>query len=286
MALWLIFPLAGALLLAGMRMMAMTIRADQILRVRDAPLQAALTVLLLTALAQSSGAVITVLIAAYARGDLDRRSAIAGVLGANVGTTSTAWLVAAGALPPWTGAVLGFFLCTALCCRTGRVRPALGLGLVLFSLYALCRAAQLLGALPQLDEIAAPPTLWLLGAGVSALTQSSSAAIGAVQVLGASLTARSALWYVAGCNVGTCITALCAGAVTNRKGMALAMVQLWFNLCACAIALVWGCTLSGMASAWRIAEIHTIFNGIPAVIWLAVLQRAPQCGAKPAKYRC
>lgn len=89
----------------------------------------------LTAVSQSSSAVTVLLVAAVCSGQISLFSAFGVLLGANIGTTATAWLVQLGQLPGVVGWLLPALLCLLLAWQSQNMRIACGLAVLLFGMH-------------------------------------------------------------------------------------------------------------------------------------------------------
>lgn len=233
--------------------------------------------LVLTALVQSSSAVSVLLVSAVSAKKIGLREAFGILLGVNVGTTATAWLALLGQLPGIVGIVLPATLCLLLVWGWKAPQAALGLGTVFFGMHWMTLGASGLlhgsGALP-LGALEKPISGFLWGSGITAFLQSSSATIGVLQAAAGSASMNMALVapIAAGCNVGTCVTALFAALPMGKKGKLLAMLHLLFNLgAACLLGVAWNLGLGAAlaqipAAGIQIAAFHTLFNLLPALL--------------------
>jgi phosphate:Na+ symporter len=265
-----------------------------------------------TALIQSSSAATVMVIGFVNAGLLTLKQAICVIIGTNVGTTATAWLVSisgigafkitAYALP---AVGLGFFL--HLGGRTRRAKHIgqifLGFGILFIGIDFMKNAFEPLENSARVQELFValgqrPLLAIIAGTVVTMLIQSSSAAIAVVQLLaigGAfSLDWQAALDiaipFVLGSNIGTTITAQLAALQTNVSARRTAWAHTVFNVAGVIIVypcVHWRCygdfviaispwALGPTTIAMSIAVAHTIFQFIGAVIWLplaGVLER-------------
>lgn len=246
----------------------------------------------LTAVSQSSSAVTVLLMAAVSARQLSLRAAFGILLGANIGTTATAWLAQLGQLPGAVGLVLPALLCLLLIWQTRRCRAALGLALLLFGMHTMTTGAQALlqGQGTELLQQALQ-TPWrggLWGAGVTAVLQSSSVTVGMLQaaVSSGALSMAAAAPVVAGNNLGTCVTALLAAIPAARGGRQLAGLHLLFNLFAAAVlTALWSLGLGQWlgripATSTGVAAFHTLFNLLPALGLLCAQSAVAFCRAR------
>ena len=264
-----------------------------------------------TALVQSSSATTVMVIGFVNAALLTLKQAICVIIGTNVGTTATAWLVSisGGALQitiyalPAVG--VGFLMMTLG--RTRRTKSIgqiiLGFGILFVGINFMKEAFRPLEKSPQVQEIFVslgnrPLLAILAGTVVTTLLQSSSAAIAIVQLL-ASEKAFGSDWqnvlnvsipFVLGSNIGTTITAQLAALQANLNAKRTAWAHTIFNLLGSCIAypfvhlglfglLVYKISpweLGPGTIAANIAIVHTVFNVANSCIFLpmsTVLQR-------------
>lgn len=191
---------------------------------------------LFTALVQSSSAVSAITVALVDARVLSLAGSFAVLLGANVGTTATAWLVSAkisglGAI----GIVLGALL--SILPRTSRVvgKSIFYFGLILFSLDLISTALEPVKQDPALGEwlaLASTPWIGLLaGAVATILVQSSSVVSGLVVLLvqAGVLDLTGAVAILVGANAGTTVTGLIASIPLGTAAKRTAVANLAFN---------------------------------------------------------
>jgi phosphate:Na+ symporter len=299
------------LFLFGMRLMSEGLRAAagrKLRRILESitkkPLVAFFVGAGITALLQSSSATTVMVVGFVNAGLLTLKQAICVIIGTNVGTTATAWLVSISGLAafkitayalPAVG--LGFLFHLA-----GKRRPTknfgqilLGFGILFVGIGFMKDAFSPLRESTRVQELfvslGTKPLLAILaGAVVTMLLQSSSAAIAIVQLLaiggafgGHWQTALNvAIPFVLGCNIGTTITAQLAALQANLNARRAAWAHTIFNVLGCVIAypfvrLGWFGSLVQMVSPWElgpatiapsIAIAHTIFNGANSGVFL------------------
>ena len=257
-----------------------------------------------TALIQSSSATSVMVIGFVNAGLLTLKQAISVIIGTNVGTTATAWLVSisgfgafkitAYALP---AAGLGFFLHAAG--RTRRLKSLgqilLGFGLLFIGIDFMKDAFGPLRDSPAVQELFMslghrPLLAILVGTVITVLLQSSSAAIAIIQLLaiGGALgldwqTALNiAIPFVLGSNIGTTATAQLAALQANLDARRAAWAHTVFNIAGVVLwyplihhgwmgsFVSWVCPwiLGAETIAMSIAVAHTIFQIAGAIIWL------------------
>lgn len=119
----------------------------------------------------------------------------------------------------------------------------------------------------------------LVGAGVTALLQSSSASVGILQALAATgaISLQASLFILFGQNIGTCVTALLASVGANRTAKRAAVVHLLFNIIGAALFIIialalplasWIEMLAGANLRLQIAFAHIIFNVVTTLLLL------------------
>ncbi|OHB58705.1 MAG: hypothetical protein A2173_04865 [Planctomycetes bacterium RBG_13_44_8b] len=257
-----------------------------------------------TAIIQSSSATTVIVIGLVNAGLLTLQQAIGVIIGANVGTTATAWLVSVSGLEfldisiyalPAVG--LGFLLYIG-----GRTRKwksiggiILGFGILFLGIDFLKGGFASLGDSPRVHEIfislGHKPLLALLaGLVLTMLIQSSSASIAVVQVLAMGgafgdnwvAALNTAIPFVLGSNIGTTITAQVAALQANRNGKRAAWAHTMFNVLGSVIAYpfvyaglfsrlvlaVCPWELGGSTVAATIAVAHSLFNVANSCVFL------------------
>jgi phosphate:Na+ symporter len=268
---------------------------------------------LVTAFIQSSSATTVIVIGLVNAGLLTLKQSIGVIIGSNVGTTATAWLVSiagfgglsieAYALP---AIGLGFLLQVG-----GRSRPMksvgtilLGFGLLFLGIEYMKDAFGPLQESPRVQGVfikygSNPFFAVLVGWGITMLVQSSSASIAIVQLLAMGgafgtnwqVALDMAIPFVLGSNIGTTITAQLAALQANRTARRTAWAHSMFNVLGTVIAfpcvaLGWYGHLVDFVMPWElsqstiaasIAVAHTTFNVVNSIVFLplaSVLEKA------------
>ena len=240
---------------------------------------------LVTAIIQSSSATTVMVVGFVNAGIMNLTQAAGVIMGANVGTTITAWLVSAN---EWAGALkpdffapfilgIGAFVITFSSKQklTQKAEIAVGFGILFIGLSSMSssiavyqdspifyKAFQVLGGNPILGI--------LVGAVVTAIIQSSSASVGILQTLAMRgiVNWRSAIFITLGQNIGTCITAILSSAGANKTAKRAAVIHLSFNVLGAAIYGVIMTIFFGVfpnlamqhISSTQISIFHSIFN--------------------------
>ncbi|WP_370402067.1 Na/Pi cotransporter family protein [Sulfitobacter sp. JB4-11] len=242
-----------------------------------------------TAIIQSSSITTVLLVGFISAGLMTTGQSVAVILGANIGTTITAQILAfkvtALALPVLS---LGFFVSFIARNKATREkgRIVLGLGMVFFGMAIMSDAMKPLRSFePFLDFMLSLDSVLLaalVGAGFTALVQSSSATTGILIVMaGQGLIAlEPAVALALGANIGTCVTALLASIGAPREAVRAALVHTLFNV---AGVLIWigfvdqladmaraisPDSLSGSGIPRQLANVHTFFNIVNALIFV------------------
>ena len=241
-----------ALFLFGMEQMAEALKAVAGERMRDIlsrltanRLMGALTGAFVTAVIQSSS-VTTVLVVGFITAGLMSVSQSVGIImGANIGTTITAQIIAFKVTKFALLMIAVGFAMTLLAKRERRRQQGaglMGLGLVFFGMAVMGEAmAPLRSYQPFLDAMVRlehPALGILVGALFTALVQSSSATTGIVIVMAGQglISLETGIALAFGANVGTCVTALLASIGKPREAVRAAAVHVLFNV---AGVLVW-----------------------------------------------
>lgn len=250
-----------------------------------------LTGLGITAIIQSSSATTVMVVGFVNSGLMTLKQAINVIMGANVGTTVTAWILSfAGVqsdnffirlLKPTSftpilaliGIVLYMFCKSSKKKDTGMI--LLGFAVLMFGMETMSDAVKGLGEVPAFQSLFVlfkNPILGVLaGAVLTAVIQSSSASVGILQAL--SITGKvsygAAIPIIMGQNIGTCITAIISSIGANKNAKRAALVHLSFNVIGttvwlaifCIIKVIFEPAILNMStSLLGIAVAHTIFN--------------------------
>ncbi len=245
-----------------------------------------------TAVIQSSSAT-TVMVVGFVNSRLmSLKQAINVILGANIGTTITAWILSLSGIEgdAWyikllkpasftpILAVIGIIF--YMFCKSDKKKDTgtilLGFATLMFGMDTMSGAVSGLADVPQFQQLFLlfqnPVFGVLAGAVLTAIIQSSSASVGILQALAGStgqVTYGAAIPIIMGQNIGTCITAVLSSFGTNRNAKRAAMVHLSFNVigtlvCVTAFWLVdilFSPALFGQSvSEAGIAVAHSAFN--------------------------
>lgn len=245
-----------------------------------------------TAVVQSSSAVTVLLVGLAQAGILTLKETVGVIMGANIGTTVTSWIIAitsADVSLPVPVIIIISIVCFAVYFTLTILKKAdkagifLGLALFLSGMYLMTN-----GLYPFRDifihsefiSLCSNPFLGLLfGTATTAVLQSSSAAVGVMQALSVTgvIPFSAAIPLVAGQNIGTCVTALISSAGCDKNARATAFIHLYFNLIGSLflLAAFYGADvifdfpfLQNAVNMLDITVIHTLFNLLSTVILL------------------
>ena len=294
-----VFSLLGglALFLFGMDIMGKALekqaggQLQKILsKLTDNPLKGFFLGLCVTAVIQSSSATTVMVVGFVNSGIMELHQAIGVIMGSNVGTTVTSWILSLSGLqgdsflinmlkPTSFSPVLAFI---GILLYMGKSEKRKGVGTILigFAVLMTGMTAMSNAVLPLQNEawftnlfirFSNPLLGVLVGAVVTGIIQSSSASVGILQALSATgvITYGSAIPIIMGQNIGTCVTALISSVGANKNARRAAMVHLYFNIIGVTLflAVFYGANLlldfafvNETVTAWGIAVVHSIFN--------------------------
>lgn len=244
-----------------------------------------------TAVIQSSSATTVMVVGFVNSGLMTLRQSIGVIMGANIGTTVTAWILSLSGIEgssllvqmfkPSTFtpilALVGIIL--YMFCKADKKKDTgmilLGFATLMFGMEAMSSAVSSLRNVPQFREIflmfSNPILGVLVGAVLTGIIQSSSASVGILQALASTgqVTYGAAIPIIMGQNIGTCVTALLSSIGTNKNARRAALVHLNFNVIGATVGIVLfyvvravaaPVLLGQTASEWGIAVAHSIFN--------------------------
>lgn len=200
-----------------------------------------------TAIIQSSSATTVMVVGFVNAGLMNLTQAVGVIMGANIGTTITSWIVSssewAAFLKPkeiaplaiFIGAMLLFFSNNHKHKQVGEI--IVGFGMIFIGLEFMGDAIKPYRDSPVFVDaflvLGKNPFLGILaGAGVTAIIQSSSASVGILQTLAASglVPWNAAVYIILGQNIGTCVTAMLSSIGANKTAKRAAVIHLMFNI--------------------------------------------------------
>ena len=250
-----------------------------------------LTGLGVTAIIQSSSATTVMVVGFVNSGLMTLKQAINVIMGANIGTTVTAWILSLAGIdsgnlfvsllkPSSFTPVLAligivFYMFSKNSRRQDTGLILLGFATLMFGMESMSSAVSGLREVPQFRQMMIAfqnPVLGVLaGAVLTAIIQSSSASVGILQALASTgqVSLGAAIPIIMGQNIGTCVTAMLSSVGTNKNARRAALVHLSFNVIGTAVWLVVFCLvralfrpvlLDASASLFSIALVHSAFN--------------------------
>ena len=260
------------------------------------PLKGFLLGAAVTAIIQSSSATTVMVVGFVNSGIMQLRQAIGIIMGANVGTTITSWLLSLTGIegssifvqllkPSSFTPILALI---GIIMRMTKKKEdvgtiLLGFAVLMFGMDAMSAAVKPLANVPeftQLLTVFTNPILGvLMGALLTAIIQSSSASVGILQALSVTgaITYGNALPIIMGQNIGTCVTAMLSSIGANKNARRAAIVHLYFNIIGVVVFLVLFYVINAIVNlpfvadpigAMGIAVIHTCFNVLATAVML------------------
>ena len=249
-----------------------------------------------TAVIQSSSATTVMVVGFVNSGIMTLKQAVGVIMGSNIGTTVTAWILSLSGLegdsfiiklfkPSTLAPLIGII---GVVMYMGKNEKRKGIGTICLGFMALMTGMDIMGDsmeflesepwFAQLMISFSNPIIGILfGAGLTAIIQSSSASVGILQglcVTGA-VTYGAAIPIILGQNIGTCVTAMMGAIGANRNARRTAMVHLLFNVVGAVMFAVvfyglgmfieWQ-FLGDAVQAWDISLIHTAFNIVATAV--------------------
>ncbi len=250
-----------------------------------------------TAVIQSSSATTVMVVGFVNSGIMTLKQAISVIMGANIGTTVTSWILSLTGisgdsflvtmLKPTSftpilaviGIIMYMFIKNEKKRDTGMI--LLGFSVLMFGMDMMSGAVKPLAEVEQFQNLfllfSNPILGVLVGAVVTGIIQSSSASVGILQALSATgqVTLGSAIPIIMGQNIGTCVTALLSSVGANKNARRAAMVHLYFNIVGTIVILLVFYALNAAfnftfindnANQLSIAIVHTAFNILCTII--------------------
>ena len=264
----------------------------------SSPLKAVLLGAGVTAIIQSSSATTVMVVGFVNSGIMKFSQAIGIIMGANIGTTITAWMLSLTTIDAGGSfllkmmkpssfspilALIGIFL--FMSAKTDKKKIIgeimLGFAVLMAGMDTMSAAVAPLKDVPEFTNILMmfdnPFMGIVVGAVLTGIIQSSSASVGILQALSVTgaFTYGSVIPIILGQNIGTCVTAIISSFGANRDGKRTAIVHLSFNIIGSAIfltvfyignAIFKFPFVDDVVNAANIATIHTIFNVFATVV--------------------
>lgn len=295
-----------ALFLYGMEVMGSGLskasggRLEQLLeKLTSSKLKAVALGALVTAVIQSSSATTVMVVGFVNSGIMKLTQAIGIIMGANVGTTITSWILSLSGIesnsffmrllkPTSFSPVLAMIgIVFLMFSKKDKLKDAgtilIGFAVLMFGMDTMSGAVKPLADVPEFTNILTAfsnPLLGLLaGTVLTAVIQSSSASVGILQALcvTGSVTYSAAIPIIMGQNIGTCVTAMLSGIGASKNARRTALVHLYFNVIGTVVFMVAFYVIHAIipfgfmgdsANAAGIAVVHTAFNIFATAILL------------------
>lgn len=295
-----------ALFLYGMKTMGDALsrmaggRLEQILeRMTNNPVKAVLLGAGVTAVIQSSSATTVMVVGFVNSGIMKLSQAVGVIMGANIGTTVTSWILSLSGIESGNffvkllkpssfspvlaliGVILVMFIKNTKKNDVGTI--LIGFAVLMFGMETMSSAVKPLANVPEFTSLFTafenPILGMIVGAVLTVVIQSSSASVGILQAMCAtgSVTVGAALPVIMGQNIGTCVTALLSGIGANRNARRASLIHLYFNLIGTFVFMavfyvvnhfVSFAFLADAANGAVIAVIHSVFNIAATIVLL------------------
>ncbi|MDE7009116.1 MAG: Na/Pi cotransporter family protein, partial [Lachnospiraceae bacterium] len=295
-----------ALFLYGMKTMGDALskmaggRLEQVLeRMTNNPVKAVLLGAGVTAVIQSSSATTVMVVGFVNSGIMKLSQAVGVIMGANIGTTVTSWILSLSGIESGNffvkllkpssfspvlaliGVVLVMFVKNTKKNDVGTI--LIGFAVLMFGMDTMSSAVKPLADVPEFTSLFTafenPLLGMIVGAILTAVIQSSSASVGILQAMCAtgSVSVGAALPVIMGQNIGTCVTALLSGVGANKNARRASLVHLYFNLVGTFVFMavfysmdhfVQFAFLSEASNGAVIAVIHSVFNIASTIVLL------------------
>ena len=251
-----------------------------------------------TAVIQSSSATTVMVVGFVNSGIMTLKQAVGVIMGSNIGTTVTAWILSLSGLegdsflikffkPSTLAPLIGIF---GILLYMGNSEKKKGIGTIMLGFMALMTGMDLMSSSMSFLKNEAwfanlmisftnPIVGIAFGAILTAIIQSSSASVGILQGLCTTgvVTYGAAIPIILGQNIGTCITAIMGAIGANRNARRTAMVHLLFNVVGAVMfaTIFYGIGmfapwkfLGDSIQAWDVSVIHTCFNVLATVVMM------------------
>ncbi|MBQ9965719.1 MAG: Na/Pi cotransporter family protein [Clostridia bacterium] len=254
----------------------------------------------ITVAIQSSSAFTVMLVGLVNSGLLDFSNTFGLIMGSNVGTTLTAWLLSLAGLegkwyieilnPSFFAPILAFIgIVMQMFSKSDKKKDLgnifIGFAILIFGMDLMSDSMVSVRTLPGFDTFLAtlksPIIALLISTVFTGVIQSSAATIGIVQALalsGGGITWEMAIPLVLGANIGTCVTALIGALGTNKNAKRVVIMHFSVNVFGSIVCMIIMYVLKAFGVSILTAEIamvgvaiiHTLFNGINTVILLPI----------------
>ena len=262
------------------------------------PIKAVLLGAGVTAVIQSSSATTVMVVGFVNSGIMKLSQAIGIIMGANIGTTVTSWLLSLTGIessnfflrmlkPSSFSPILAII--GVILYMSGKEKKKdigeimVGFAVLMFGMETMSGAVEPLADVPEFTNVLTmfhnPILGVLVGAGLTAIIQSSSASVGILQALSVTgaFTYGSVIPIILGQNIGTCVTAMISAVGANKAAKRTAFVHLYFNIIGAILFLTAFYILNAIfhfdfveetVGVAGIALIHSVFNVVTTLVLL------------------
>lgn len=268
-------------------------------KLTSSPVKAVLVGTGVTAVIQSSSAATVMVVSLVNSGILKLEQAVGIIIGANIGTTVTSWMLGMAGIrsssvfvrllkPTSFSPVLAIigvaFLMYAKKDKFRRIALILvGFSILMFGMDTMCSAMEpltnLAGFTGLLTRFSHPVLGVIAGLALTAVIQSSSASVGMLQALctTGAVSYGAAIPIIMGQNIGTCVTAMLSSAGAGKNAKRAALIHLYFNVIGTVLFLAGFYAVNAVmpftflteaADGCGIALVHSVFNVSAAVLLL------------------
>ena len=268
-------------------------------KLTSTPIKGVLLGAAVTAVIQSSSATTVMVVGFVNSGIMKLRQAVGIIMGANIGTTVTSWILSLSGIqgdsiwiqmlkPSSFSPILAVIGIAFLMFSKNEKKHDIGMiflgfTILMYGMDAMSGAVAPLADVPEFANVllmfSNPVLGMIVGALFTAIIQSSSASVGILQALcmTGAVTYGTALPIIMGQNIGTCATAMLSSIGASKNGKRAAFVHLYFNLIGTILFMIvfysinafvnFG-VLQDMATPAGIAVIHSIFNILTTIVLL------------------
>lgn len=273
-------------------------KLEKILKIMtDKPIKALALGVAITATIQSSSAVTVMLVGLVNSGIMQLTQAIGVIMGSNIGTTATAWILSLAGIesdnifvsllkPSAFAPIFAFIgILLTMLSKKNRVKDiggiCIGFAVLMFGMEMMSDSMSPLADMPGFRDLMVmfnnPLFGLFIGIAMTALVQSSSATVGILQALSltGTISYGMAIPIIMGQNIGTCVTALISSMGVSKNAKRVAAIHVYFNLIGTALFLTafyladtfigFSFTDTPIAPA-GIAVVHSIFNIATTVV--------------------
>ncbi len=268
-------------------------------KLTSTPIKGVLLGAAVTAVIQSSSATTVMVVGFVNSGIMKLRQAVGIIMGANIGTTVTSWILSLSGIqgdsiwiqmlkPSSFSPILAVIGIAFLMFSKNEKKHDIGMiflgfTILMYGMDAMSGAVAPLANVPEFANVllmfSNPVLGMIVGALFTAIIQSSSASVGILQALcmTGAVTYGTALPIIMGQNIGTCITALLSSIGAKKNAKRAAFVHLYFNMIGTTLfmivfysinAFVNFEVLQDVASPAGIAVIHSVFNILTTIVLL------------------